>query len=217
MFLASDVIKRHFGAHTESQESTSLPEAKHFLGLCLARWRLYMVSYEGLLMLLLLLLVLQLCLSLVHPWQEKLNLVILIPQSLHFPTCSQWGTWRSRRIGNWDGSAVPWDPYPQWRMRRNMKICRRERRVRCHGIIALSRKITSPHSKPLCHHFPCLFSSYLSFFLGWSAEVSIPFLLCFMIIIFLCWGEVQDFGAAVNLVDMPTNLVWTREQELQSR
>ena len=33
MFLASDVIKRHFGAHTESQESSSLPVAKHFLGL----------------------------------------------------------------------------------------------------------------------------------------------------------------------------------------
>ena len=26
MFLASDVIKRHSGAHTESEESTSLPE-----------------------------------------------------------------------------------------------------------------------------------------------------------------------------------------------
>ena len=33
MFLASDVIKRHFGAHTESQESSSLPVAKHFLRL----------------------------------------------------------------------------------------------------------------------------------------------------------------------------------------
>ena len=41
MFLASDVIKRHFGAHTESQESYSLPVAKHFLGLCLAKRRLY--------------------------------------------------------------------------------------------------------------------------------------------------------------------------------
>ena len=37
MFLASDVIKRHFGAYTESQESSSLPVAKHFLGLCLAK------------------------------------------------------------------------------------------------------------------------------------------------------------------------------------
>ena len=37
MFLASDVIKRHSGAHTESEESTSLPEAKYFLRLCLAR------------------------------------------------------------------------------------------------------------------------------------------------------------------------------------
>ena len=33
MFLASDVIKRHFGAHTESEESSSLPVAKHFLRL----------------------------------------------------------------------------------------------------------------------------------------------------------------------------------------
>ena len=40
MFLASDVIKSHFGAHTESQESSSLPVAKHFLGLCLAKRRL---------------------------------------------------------------------------------------------------------------------------------------------------------------------------------
>ena len=40
MFLASDVIKRHFGVHTESQESASLRVAKHFLGLCLARRRL---------------------------------------------------------------------------------------------------------------------------------------------------------------------------------
>ena len=40
MFLASDVIKRHFGAHTESQESSSLPVAKHFLGLPLAKRRL---------------------------------------------------------------------------------------------------------------------------------------------------------------------------------
>ena len=39
MFLASDVIKRHSGAHTESEESTSLPDAKYFLRLCLARWR----------------------------------------------------------------------------------------------------------------------------------------------------------------------------------
>ena len=30
MFLASDVIKRHFGAHTESQESSLLPVAKYF-------------------------------------------------------------------------------------------------------------------------------------------------------------------------------------------
>ena len=37
MFLASDVIKRHFGVHTESQESSLLPVAKHFLGLCLAK------------------------------------------------------------------------------------------------------------------------------------------------------------------------------------
>ena len=37
MFLASDAIKRHFGAHTESQESSSLPVAKHFLGLCLTK------------------------------------------------------------------------------------------------------------------------------------------------------------------------------------
>ena len=37
MFLASDVIQRHFGAHIESQESSSLPVAKHFLGLCLAK------------------------------------------------------------------------------------------------------------------------------------------------------------------------------------
>ena len=37
MFLASDAIKRHFGVHTESQESSSLPVAKHFLGLCFAR------------------------------------------------------------------------------------------------------------------------------------------------------------------------------------
>ena len=39
MFLASDVIKRHFGAHTESQESSSLPVAKHFISLCLAKRR----------------------------------------------------------------------------------------------------------------------------------------------------------------------------------
>ena len=37
MFLASDVIKCHFGAHTESQESSSSPLAKHFLCLCLAK------------------------------------------------------------------------------------------------------------------------------------------------------------------------------------
>ena len=37
MFLASDVIKRHFGAHTESQEISLLPVAKHFLLLCLAK------------------------------------------------------------------------------------------------------------------------------------------------------------------------------------
>ena len=41
LFLASDVIKRHFGAHTESQESSSLPVAKKVLGLCLAKRRLY--------------------------------------------------------------------------------------------------------------------------------------------------------------------------------
>ena len=40
MFLASVVIKRHFGGHTESQESSSLPVAKHFLGLSLAKRRL---------------------------------------------------------------------------------------------------------------------------------------------------------------------------------
>ena len=40
MFLASDAIKRYFGAHTESQESSSLPVAKHFLRLCLAKRRL---------------------------------------------------------------------------------------------------------------------------------------------------------------------------------
>ena len=40
MFLASDVIKSHFGAHTESQESSLLPVAKHFLGLSLAKRRL---------------------------------------------------------------------------------------------------------------------------------------------------------------------------------
>ena len=37
MFLASDVIKRHFGAHAESQESSSLPGAKKVLGLSLAK------------------------------------------------------------------------------------------------------------------------------------------------------------------------------------
>ena len=37
MFLASDVIKCHFGVHTESQESSWLPVAKHFLRLCLAK------------------------------------------------------------------------------------------------------------------------------------------------------------------------------------
>ena len=40
MFLASDVIKRHFGAHTETQESSSLPVARKVLGLCLAKRRL---------------------------------------------------------------------------------------------------------------------------------------------------------------------------------
>ena len=40
MFLASDVVKRHFGVHTESQESSSLPVAKHFLRLCLTKRRL---------------------------------------------------------------------------------------------------------------------------------------------------------------------------------
>ena len=40
MFLASAVIKRHFDAHTESQESSSLPVAKHFLGLYFAKRRL---------------------------------------------------------------------------------------------------------------------------------------------------------------------------------
>ena len=40
MFLASDVIKLHFGAHTESQESSLLPVAKKVLGLCLAKRRL---------------------------------------------------------------------------------------------------------------------------------------------------------------------------------
>ena len=40
MFLASDVIKRHFGAHTENQENSLLPVAKHFIGLCLAKRRL---------------------------------------------------------------------------------------------------------------------------------------------------------------------------------
>ena len=42
MFLASDVIKRHFGAHTESQESSSISVAKLFLGLCLAKRRLWL-------------------------------------------------------------------------------------------------------------------------------------------------------------------------------
>ena len=45
MFLASDVIKRHFGAHTESQESSSLPAAKHFLGLCVAKRRLMFLNF----------------------------------------------------------------------------------------------------------------------------------------------------------------------------
>ena len=40
MFLASDVINHHFGAHTESQESYSLPVAKHFLHFCLAKIRI---------------------------------------------------------------------------------------------------------------------------------------------------------------------------------
>ena len=44
MFLASDVTRHHFGAHTESQESSSLPVAKHFLGLCLAKRRLKIFS-----------------------------------------------------------------------------------------------------------------------------------------------------------------------------
>ena len=39
-FLASDVIKRHFGAHTESQESSSLPVAKKVRGLSLTKRRL---------------------------------------------------------------------------------------------------------------------------------------------------------------------------------
>ena len=39
MFLASDVIKRHFGTHAESQESSSLSIAKHFLCLSLAKIR----------------------------------------------------------------------------------------------------------------------------------------------------------------------------------
>ena len=47
MFLASDVIKRHFGAHTESQESSSLPVAKYFLGLCLAKRRLNPQAPDG--------------------------------------------------------------------------------------------------------------------------------------------------------------------------
>ena len=45
MFLANDVIKYHFGVHTESQESSSLPAAKHFLRLCLAKIRLMLTSY----------------------------------------------------------------------------------------------------------------------------------------------------------------------------
>ena len=40
MFLASDIIKRHFGAHTKSEESSSLPVAKHFLRSCHAKIRL---------------------------------------------------------------------------------------------------------------------------------------------------------------------------------
>ena len=40
MFSASDVIKCHFDVHTESQESSSLLVAKHFLHLCLAKLRL---------------------------------------------------------------------------------------------------------------------------------------------------------------------------------
>ena len=39
MFLASDITKCHFGAHTESQESSLLPVAKHFLRLSLAKIR----------------------------------------------------------------------------------------------------------------------------------------------------------------------------------
>ena len=40
MFLASDVIKRHFGVHTESQETFSFPVTKKVRGLCLAKRRL---------------------------------------------------------------------------------------------------------------------------------------------------------------------------------
>ena len=40
MFLVSEVIKCHFGAYTESQESSSIPVAKKVLGLCLAKRRL---------------------------------------------------------------------------------------------------------------------------------------------------------------------------------
>ena len=41
MFLASDVIKHRFGAHTENEESSSLPVAKHFLCMCHAKIRLF--------------------------------------------------------------------------------------------------------------------------------------------------------------------------------
>ena len=37
MFLASDVINRHFGARAQSQESSSLPVVKKVLGLCLTK------------------------------------------------------------------------------------------------------------------------------------------------------------------------------------
>ena len=40
MFLAYNVIKRHFGARTQSQESSKLSVAKKVLGLCLAKRRL---------------------------------------------------------------------------------------------------------------------------------------------------------------------------------
>ena len=46
MFLASHVIKRHFGVHTESEESSSFPVTKHFLRLCLAKIRLKFADYR---------------------------------------------------------------------------------------------------------------------------------------------------------------------------